>query len=64
MIRALEKHGGWELARVSGSHHIMKHPVEHRMVPIPMHNRDLKIGTLRGIIRQIGISPDELRRFL
>lgn len=63
LVRALEKHG-WELARVRGSHYIMKHPSDRRTIPIPLHNRDLKTGTLRGIMRQAGLSPEDLRRVL
>ncbi|MGH3544759.1 MAG: type II toxin-antitoxin system HicA family toxin [Mycobacteriales bacterium] len=62
-MRALERHG-WELARVRGSHYIMKNSVERRTIPVPMHNRGLRTGTLRGILRQIDLSVDELRRLL
>ncbi len=63
LVRALENHG-WELARVRGSHHIMRHPVDRRTVPVPVHNRDLKTGTLRGIMRRVGLSTEDLRRLL
>lgn len=63
LVRALENHG-WELARVRGSHYIMRHSVDRRTVPVPVHNRDLKIGTLRGIMRRVGLSPEDLRRLL
>ncbi len=63
LVRVLEKHG-WELARVRGSHYIMKNPSDRRTVPVPVHNRDLKIGTLRGIMRRVDLSPEELRRLL
>jgi len=62
-VRALEKHG-WELARVRGSHDIMRHPGERRTVPVPVHNRDLKTGTLHGLMRRVGLSSEELRRLL
>jgi predicted RNA binding protein YcfA (HicA-like mRNA interferase family) len=63
LIRALER-AGWQLDRVRGSHYIMVHPEEHRAVPVPHHNRDLKTGTLASILRSTGISRDELRRLL
>lgn len=63
LIRALEKKG-WQLDRVRGSHHLMKHPVERRKIPVPMHNRDLKPGTLASILRLADISRDELRELL
>jgi predicted RNA binding protein YcfA (HicA-like mRNA interferase family) len=61
LIRALER-AGWQLDRVRGSHYIMSHPDEHQAVPVPHHNRDLKAGTLSGILRSTGLSRDELRR--
>jgi predicted RNA binding protein YcfA (HicA-like mRNA interferase family) len=30
------------------------------LVTVPYHNRDLKRGTLRAILRQTGMTPDEL----
>lgn len=63
LIRALERKG-WELDRIRGSHHIMVHPVLKRVVPVPMHNRDLKTGTVNGILRIAGISREELRELL
>lgn len=63
LVRALEKHG-WELARVRGSHYIMRHPTDRRTVLVPVHNRDLKTGTLRGVMRRVDLSSEELRRLL
>ena len=47
-----------------GSHYIMRHPGERRTVPVPVHNRDLKTGTLHGLMRRVGLSSEELRRLL
>jgi predicted RNA binding protein YcfA (HicA-like mRNA interferase family) len=63
LIRALERKG-WELDRVRGSHYIMAHPDRDQMVPVPYHNRDIKAGTLSGILSSTGISRDELRKLL
>lgn len=63
LIRALERKG-WQLDRVRGSHYIMVHPDQSRAVPVPYHNRDIKAGTLSGILSSTGISRDELRRLL
>jgi predicted RNA binding protein YcfA (HicA-like mRNA interferase family) len=63
LIRALER-AGWEVDRVRGSHYIMAHPDRDQMVPIAHHNRDIKAGTLSGILASAGISRDELRRLL
>ena len=45
---------GWEIARIQGSHHIMKHK-EKGMVTVPLHNKDLKPGTLNSILKQTGL---------
>lgn len=50
---------GFVLDHVSGSHHIMYHPQTKKRIPIPFHNKDLKTGTLRAIIRQIDLSVEE-----
>ncbi|MGD0454487.1 MAG: type II toxin-antitoxin system HicA family toxin [Solirubrobacteraceae bacterium] len=63
LIRALERNG-WQVDRVRGSHYIMAHPDRDQMVPVPYHNRDIKAGTLSGILNSTGISRDELRKLL
>jgi predicted RNA binding protein YcfA (HicA-like mRNA interferase family) len=40
----------------------MAHPDRDQMVPVPYHNRDIKAGTLSGILSSTGISRDELRK--
>ena len=42
----------------------MVHPDLKKAVPVPMHSRDLKTGTLNGILRSAGISREELARLL
>ena len=54
LIKALEK-DGWQVVRVDGSHHIMKHSNKPGMLVIPLHNKDLKPGTLNNIIKQAGL---------
>lgn len=44
---------------VSGSHYIMFNPRTKTRIPIPYHAKDLKTGTLRSIIKQIGLSVEE-----
>ena len=63
LIRALERKG-WRLDRISGSHHIIVHIELGRAVTVPLHNRELKIGTLISILRVAGIGRDELRQLL
>jgi predicted RNA binding protein YcfA (HicA-like mRNA interferase family) len=52
LVRVLEQRG-WYLDRIRGSHHIMKHPVERRSIPVPVHSRDLAPGTLRATSRTL-----------
>ena len=45
---------GWQLDRVTGSHHIFKHPTRPGLVVIPHPRKDIPAGTARSILRQIG----------
>lgn len=59
IVRALENHG-FKVARVSGSHHIMRHP-DGRGTTVPVHGgRDVAKGTLRGILNDVGMTIDQL----
>ena len=49
---------GFVIDHQSGSHVVLRHTDGRRAV-IPLHNRDLKRGTLLGIIKQAGYSVDE-----
>jgi len=60
IIKILEKKG-FILDRVKGSHHIYYHPEMKKRVVVPLHKRDLPRGTLLEILRQAGISREELR---
>jgi len=63
VVRALER-AGFEVTRVSGSHHVMRHP-DGRAVPVPVHpGRDMPKGTLRNVLAIIGMDIDELRKLL
>ncbi len=59
VVRALERHG-FKVARISGSHHIMRHP-DGRGTSVPLHGgRDVAKGTLRSILRDTGLTIEEL----
>lgn len=63
VVKAL-KRAGFVVKRVSGSHHVMRHP-DGRSVSVPVHpGRDMPKGTLRNILAIIGISVEELRDLL
>ena len=58
-IQALERLG-FEPVRQRGSHVVLKKQTKEGPVGcvVPLH-RELAIGTLRGILRQAGITPEE-----
>jgi predicted RNA binding protein YcfA (HicA-like mRNA interferase family) len=59
VVRALERHG-FKVARVTRSHHILRHPDGHGTI-VPVHgNRDVAKGTLRGILGDVGMTIDQL----
>jgi predicted RNA binding protein YcfA (HicA-like mRNA interferase family) len=59
VIKILEKKG-FILYRTKGSHRIYYHPDTKRRAVVPFHRRDLPKGTLLEILRQAGISREEL----
>jgi len=59
LIKLLEQRG-FLLDRVKGSHHIFLHPTSRKRVVVPMHNRELPIGTFLSILKQAGIDKSEL----
>ena len=63
IIKILEKKG-YVLDRVKGSHHIYYHPEMRKRVVVPLHKKELPRGTLIEILRQAGISREELRDLL
>lgn len=62
LVKALEK-AGWQLVRQRGSHVRMKHPDRQASITVPLH-RELKRGTLSGILGDAGLDADRLRRLL
>lgn len=60
MCRILEARG-WTLSRINGSHHIYSHAPTGRRTTVPVHgNDDLKPGTQRAIMRDAGLTDDDL----
>jgi predicted RNA binding protein YcfA (HicA-like mRNA interferase family) len=48
------KLNGFIFVRQSGSHAIYK-DIDHKMVVVPIHNRDIPTGTLNGILKDAGL---------
>lgn len=61
MVTALER-SGFQFVSQKGSHRKMRGD-SGKVVIIPMHD-ELAIGTLRSILRQADIHPDELTELL
>jgi predicted RNA binding protein YcfA (HicA-like mRNA interferase family) len=60
MCRILEKNG-WGLVRTRDSHRSHQHPNQPGTIIIPAHrNDDLKRGTQHDIMRQAGLTEDDL----
>ena len=59
VIQALER-AGFYVARVKGSHYLLKHPANARLrVTVPFHRGDLDRRTLRSIVDQAGLTVEE-----
>jgi len=54
------KGNGFVLDHTTGSHYIFYHPSSKKRVVVPYHTSSLSKGTLRAILRQAGISKDEI----
>lgn len=54
LIKLVTGHG-WQLERIRGSHYIFKHPNRVGRLTIPLHNTDLKPGTLNQILKDAGM---------
>jgi predicted RNA binding protein YcfA (HicA-like mRNA interferase family) len=62
LIRALEREG-WQLVRERGSHARLRHSAHPTPLTVPLH-RELKRGTLVGILRDAGLDAERLRELL
>ncbi len=59
-IRAFERLG-FSIVRQRGSHIVLRRSSSGCVVP---NHRELKTGTLSGILKQAGVSPDEFVKAL
>ena len=62
LIKAL-RNDGWEVVRQHGSHVRLKKAKRQNALIVPLH-REIKRGTLAGILRDADLSADDLRRLL
>jgi predicted RNA binding protein YcfA (HicA-like mRNA interferase family) len=61
VLKALER-VGFMTVRTKGSHTQLKKG--NLLVTVPVHNHDLTITTLKSIIRQSGLTPEDFIRLL
>lgn len=62
LVRALEK-AGFNKARQSGSHVFLKH-TDGRLTSVSIHPKPIPTGTLRAILKQTKIKPEDLKELL
>lgn len=62
LIRALER-DGWSVVGQRGSHVRLRKPGRRTALVVPLH-RELRRGTLAGVLRDAGLAVDELRQLL
>jgi len=61
LCKILEKFG-WTLARVKGSHYIYMKEGFKTILVVPVHsNKDLPIGTLKAILKDAGLTENDLQ---
>ena len=60
LCKIIEKKG-WVLKKVTGSHHIYGKTEVNKILSIPVHkNKDLKIGTLKALIKVAELTENDL----
>jgi predicted RNA binding protein YcfA (HicA-like mRNA interferase family) len=55
---------GFEEARQTGSHLILVNKNTKKIVPIPIHTKDIKRGLLLSIIKQSGLTVNQFIKLL
>lgn len=60
LIKILKK-AGFGLDHKTGSHFIFYDPKTKRRAVVPFHNKDLPKGTIMNILKQSGITKEELK---
>ena len=64
LVRALQR-AGFEEVRQKGSHAILIHRARNLVTVVPVHgSKDLPPGTLSAIMRDTGLTADDLRELL
>lgn len=61
VIQKLHK-AGFVVDRQKGSHAVLFNKQNKKFVVVPYHNKDLKKGTIRNIIKQAGLTIEEFNK--
>lgn len=59
-VLKLLRQNGFQLDHKTGSHFIFYHPETKKRATVPYHSKDLPKGTLLSILKQAGLSKDDL----
>lgn len=63
-VKRILEAAGFAVVRSNGSHFIMKREGQDGTASVPIHGgKDIKLGTLRGIIRSAGLTLEEFWSF-
>lgn len=62
IVRRLKRYGFEFDRQAAGSHEIWYNPKTNRYTTIPNHPGDMPEGTLRAILKQAGITPEDFLR--
>lgn len=54
-LMALMEVDGWQVVRIKGSHHHMKHPNKPGTITVPHPKKQLGVGLVRVIKKQAGL---------
>jgi mRNA interferase HicA len=58
-VVSILKRLGFVEKRQTGSHLMMYHPDKNKIIPVPVHSKDLKRGLLKAIAKQADSSEEE-----
>jgi len=62
-IISVFKKDGWTVDRIEGSHHILVKEGTVKILVIPVHgNKPIRVGLLKGLIRDPGLTNEEFLR--
>ena len=63
-LRKILKDIGFKLDHTTGSHFIFYNPQTKKRAVVPLHRKDLPKGTLMSILKEAGISKEDIRKLV